>query len=76
MGNGTLLATGDGLPWIFEFEAGVEYYDGAGQFAGGPRMFFTAGTQEADGIIGRGEMNLTPEGLALFLDAVSGLLGD
>jgi hypothetical protein len=76
VGNGTVLATGDGLPWIFEFEAGVEYYDGAGQFAGGPRMFFTAGTQEADGIIGRGEMNLTPEGLAIFLDAVSELVGN
>jgi hypothetical protein len=74
VGNGTVLATGDGLPWIFEFETGVEYYDGAGQFAGGPRMFFTAGTQEADGIIGRGEMNLTSEGLAMFLDAVSGLI--
>ena len=52
--------------------------DGAGQIAGGPRVFFTAGTQEgtdADGVaIGRGEMNLTPEGLTMFLDAVSGLI--
>ncbi|MCP4613571.1 MAG: hypothetical protein GY845_33185, partial [Planctomycetes bacterium] len=77
VGNGTVLATGDGLPWIFEFEAGVEYYDGAGEIAGGPRVFFTAGTQEdsaADPLIGRGEMNLTAEGLALFMDTVDRLI--
>jgi hypothetical protein len=75
VGNGTVLATGDGLPWIFEFEAGVEYYDGAGQTAGGPRVFFAAGTQE-DGAtgVGRGEMNLTAEGLAVFMDTVDRLL--
>ena len=69
-GNGTVLATGDGLPWIVEWEAGVEYYDGSGQIAGGPRMFFVAGTQDSGGTIGRGEMNLTAEGLAVFMDAV------
>ncbi|MBW7992109.1 MAG: hypothetical protein FVQ84_19135 [Planctomycetes bacterium] len=75
VGNGTVLSTGDGLPFVFEFEAGVEYYDGAGQTAGGPRVFFTAGTQE-DGAagIGRGEMNLTAEGLALFMDTVDRLI--
>jgi hypothetical protein len=74
IGNGTVLATGDGLPWIFEFEAGVEYYDGAGEIAGGPRVFFTAGTQETAPEIGRGEMNLTAEGLALFMDTVDRLI--
>jgi hypothetical protein len=76
-GNGTVLATGDGLPWIIEWEAGVEFYAGAGQIAGGPRMFFTAGTQEdaaAVPPIGRGEMNLTPEALAIFLAAVDELI--
>jgi hypothetical protein len=35
-------------------------------------MFFTAGTQESDEPnVGRGEMNLTPDGLALFLAAVA-----
>lgn len=79
VGNGTLLASGDGLVWIAEWAAGVEYYDGAGQTAGGPRMYFVAGTKEdsaAVPMIGRGEMNLTPEGLAIFLDAVSELVGD
>ena len=70
-GNGTVLATGDGLPWIVEWEAGVEFYDGAGEIAGGPRMFFAAGTQESAPTIGRGEMNLAPGALAVFLNAVA-----
>jgi hypothetical protein len=75
-GNGTVLATGDGLPWIIEWETGVEYYNGAGQFTGGPRMFFAAGTQESGGTVGRGEYNLTPEGEIIFLNAVRYMLGD
>ena len=70
-GNGVVLATGDGLPWIVEWEAGVEYYDGAGEIAGGPRMFFAAGTQESAPTIGRGEMNLTAGALKVFIDAVN-----
>jgi hypothetical protein len=73
-GNGTVLATGDGLPWIIEWEAGVEFYDGAGQTAGGPRVFFTAGTQEAEGISTWGDWNLTPAGEAIYLDTVNRLL--
>jgi hypothetical protein len=78
-GNGTVLATGDGLPFIIEWEAGVEFYDGAGQIAGGPRMFFAAGTQEGThevtgAPVGRGEMNLSAEALAVFLDAVSNMI--
>jgi hypothetical protein len=73
-GNGTVLATGDGLPWIIEWEAGVEYYDGAGQTAGGPRVFFVTGTQEAEGVSNWGEWNLTADGLAIYLDTVDRLL--
>jgi hypothetical protein len=75
-GNGTVLATGDGLPWIIEWETGVEFYDGAGEFAGGPRMFFVAGTQETAGAPAPdwGELNLTAEGQAIFLDAVASYL--
>jgi len=69
-GNGTVLATGDGLVWIAEWEAGVEFYDGAGQVAGGPRMLFVAGTQEAAGGPDWGQYNLTADGLKVFLDAV------
>jgi len=74
VGNGTVLATGDGLPWIVAWEAGVEYYDGAGQIAGGPRMYFVAGTQEGGGV-GRGEMNLQDGALGVFLDAVKKYAG-
>ncbi|MDT8301245.1 MAG: LamG-like jellyroll fold domain-containing protein, partial [Sedimentisphaerales bacterium] len=73
-GNGTVLATGDGLPFIIEWEAGVEYYDGAGEIAGGPRVFFTAGTQETAPEVGRGEMNLSPEALAVFMETVDRLI--
>jgi hypothetical protein len=73
-GNGTVLATGDGLPWIIEWEAGVEYYDGAGQTAGGPRVFFVAGTQELEGVSNWGEWNLTPAGLEIYLDTVDRLI--
>jgi hypothetical protein len=73
-GNGTVLATGDGLPWIIEWEAGVEYYDGAGQTAGGPRVFFTAGTQELVDVSNWGQWNLTPDGEAIYLDIVDRLI--
>ncbi|MFH1719362.1 MAG: PA14 domain-containing protein [Planctomycetota bacterium] len=73
-GNGTVLATGDGLPWIVEWEAGVEFYAGAGQFAGGPRMFFVAGTQEVVGGADWGELNLTPDGITVFLNAVTKMM--
>jgi len=77
MGNGTLLATveGTGETWIAEWEPGVEFYSGAGQFAGGPRMIFCAGTQESSPTIGRGDYNLTPEGEKIFLNAVRYLVG-
>ena len=77
VGNGTLLAQVDGTDaaWIAEWETGAEFYSGAGQFAGGPRMLFCAGTQEAAPDPGRGEMNLTPVGLELFFNAVSYMIG-
>jgi hypothetical protein len=75
-GNGTLLAnaTGTEVAWIVEWEEGIEYYPGSGQTAGGPRMFFAAGTQEG-GDIGRGEYNLTPDGEKVFFNAVRYMIG-
>ncbi|MBW7992488.1 MAG: hypothetical protein FVQ84_21075 [Planctomycetes bacterium] len=75
-GNGTLLAnvTETEVAWIVEWEEGVEYYPGSGQSAGGPRMFFAAGTQEGGGI-GRGEYNLTPDGEKVFFNAVRYMIG-
>ncbi len=72
-GNGTVLAkradTGD--IWIATWEAGAEYYSGAGQIAGGPRMFMVAGTQEAAGGPNWGEMNLAPDGVKILLNAIA-----
>ena len=77
LGNGTLLATVEdsGEAWITEWETGVEFYAGAGQFAGGPRLMLCSGTQETSPTVGRGEYNLTPEGEVLFLNAVNYMLG-
>ncbi len=74
-GNGTLLATAPaaGMAWIAEWDKGVEYYDGAGQFAGGPRMFFAGGTQES-GATPQGAWNFTAEGEMMFRNAVNYML--
>ncbi|UCD49139.1 MAG: fasciclin domain-containing protein [Phycisphaerales bacterium] len=71
MGNGVALAQalGESAMAIAEWDKGVEYYPGSGQFAGGPRMLFAAGTQETSGTT-QGELNLTAEGLQIFLNAV------
>jgi hypothetical protein len=48
-GNGTVLSISLGIyttTWIAEWPAGVEYYAGAGEIAGGPRVLFMAGTQD------------------------------
>jgi hypothetical protein len=69
VGNGTLIATraDTGEVWIAKWDAGVEFYPGAGQIPAGPRVFFAAGAQEvpASGV-GRGEFNLTDSGQAVF----------
>jgi len=74
-GNGTLLGVHDeGYPWIVEWDAGVEYYEGSGQIAGGPRMFLgsAAGTTMNEFI--EGGYNLTADGETLFLNAVNYML--
>ena len=78
VGNGILIAqSADGLPWIAEWEAGVEFYNGAGQIPAGKRMMFVGGTQE-DTTAGaekpQGAMNLTAEGQQIFLNAIAYLL--
>jgi hypothetical protein len=62
-GNGTVLSTFTGIytsPWIIEWPAGVEFYTGAGQFTGGKRMLFSAGTQDA--VPGQA-VQTTPQGM-------------
>jgi hypothetical protein len=74
VGNGTLIAqTVDGLPWIVEWDAGVEFYAGAGEVPAGTRMMFLAGTQEPPTW---GQWNLTAEGEILFRNAISYMLGE
>jgi hypothetical protein len=61
----------------------VEFYEGAGQYVGGRRMLFCAGTrviqyydddrQEVITTVS-GEMNLTAEGLQMFRNAIDYLL--
>jgi hypothetical protein len=76
VGNGHLLArpAGKALGWITEWDAGVEFYPGAGQFAGGKRLLFCAGTQEVGGSR-EGEFNLAPEGRRMLRNAMAHLLG-
>jgi hypothetical protein len=76
MGNGHLIAKtlGAELGWIAEWDTGVEFYDGAGQFAAGKRMLFCAGTQRVDDSR-RAEFNLTPEGRQMLHNAIRYLLG-
>ncbi|MCP4261496.1 MAG: LamG domain-containing protein [Planctomycetes bacterium] len=82
MGNGQLIAKPVGIEmgWIAEWDAGVEFYEGAEQFAGGKRMLFCAGTYYDDDIhevttTTKGELNLTAEGLQMFRNAIDYLLG-
>ena len=71
------------MGWIAEWDAGVEFFEGAGQYAGGRRMLFCAGTQEflffdpdTQEVIttAQGELNLTAEGLQMFRNAIGYLL--
>ncbi|MCP4451741.1 MAG: LamG domain-containing protein [Planctomycetes bacterium] len=75
VGSGTLLAsTMSGHVWMAEWNSGVEFYEGAGQFAGGQRLTFMAGTRDVDGAAPRGDMNLTQAGQQVFLNAVAYML--
>jgi hypothetical protein len=85
MGNGHLIAKPVqlGMGWIAEWDAGVEFYEGAGQYSGSKRMLFCAGTQEIQYFdteiqevvtTAQGELNLTAEGLQMFRNAIDYLL--
>jgi hypothetical protein len=82
-GNGTLLAMSLGVyttTWIAEWQAGVEYYEGAGEIAAGPRILFMAGTQDdpytvPDGNIAPvGVFNLNEAGQQLLRNIITYLL--
>ena len=81
VGNGTMLAqsvvpTDHEVAAIVVWEPGVEFCVGSGQIAGGPRMLFCAGTYASYGYpCESGAMNLTPDGLKIFLNAVKMYVG-
>ncbi|MCK4294244.1 MAG: hypothetical protein KAY65_13680, partial [Planctomycetes bacterium] len=70
-GNGTLIAkrSNNDRVWIIEWQTGQEFFPGAGQYAGAPRMFFAAGENDVDG-----RYNLTAQGERMFLNAVHYML--
>ncbi len=76
VGNGTLIATpvDQEQTIIAEWEAGVEFHNGGGQFAAGRRMLLCMGSREVVGY-GRGEYNLNTEGEKLFVNAIEYMLG-
>ena len=85
MGNGQLIAKSLelGMGWIAEWNVGVEFYEGAGQYASGRRMLFCAGTLELQSVdpdtqevitTAQGELNLTAEGLQMFRNAIDYML--
>ena len=83
VGNGTLIAQSLGIyntAWVVEWPAGVEYYDGAGQITGGPRLLFMAGTQddpytdENGNIMPVDVLNLNEAGQTMFLNAIEYML--
>jgi hypothetical protein len=77
VGNGTLLATSVGAytaAWIAEWAPGAEFYPGAGQFAGGRRMMFMAGTQDVSS--SQGEFNLNEAGQQLLRNLMTYLLAE
>jgi hypothetical protein len=85
MGNGQLIAKPAAfeMGWIAEWDASVEFFEGAGEYAGARRMLFCAGTQEIQFVdpdtqevitTAQGELNLTAEGLQIFRNAIAYLL--
>lgn len=71
------------MGWIAEWDPGVEFFEGAGQYTGGRRMLFCSGTQEIEYFdpvtqqlmtTAFGELNLTSEGLQMFRNAIAYLL--
>ena len=73
VGNGTLVATraDNNWVWIARWSAGTVFYDGAGETAGGDRMYFSAGANAPTGYAG--QLNLNAAGQTMFLNAVDSM---
>jgi len=72
VGSGTVLSyhEDNGWPWIALWEPGVEFYEGAGQTPAARRLYFCAGLDNPDG-----EVNVTRDGLVMFLNAADFMIG-
>jgi hypothetical protein len=75
LGNGDMVAKAAGQDWtlIAEWQAGVEFYAGSGQIAGGHRLLFCAGTYAITGGFG-GAYNLSEQGRKMFVNAIDYML--
>ena len=75
VGNGTVLAleADTEIPWIIHWEAGEEFYDGSLYNAGGPRLYYSVGSD--DDPYSWGEKNTTPAGDQILLNAINWLAG-
>jgi hypothetical protein len=77
VGNGTVLATEAAfeVPWLIYWEAGTEFYEDSvlGLSAGGPRLYYTVGSD--DDPYSWGEKNTTPAGDQILLNAINWLTG-
>jgi len=77
VGNGTLLSACVGVytsVWIAEWQPPVEYFTGCGQFAGGTRIFFSAGSQDVtvgDLKFPQGVFNLNANGQQLLRNIIA-----
>ncbi len=73
-GNGTILATDPtgGRAWVAYWDEGVEFYAGAGQTTGAPRLWFGGGITVNDP---KGFENFTRDGEIAFINAVNFMTG-
>ncbi len=74
-GNGTLVAKAVGTDhvWIARWDAGTEFYSGAGQTPAAARMLFIAGQAGGSNTPEIGVENLNADGEQVFLDAVGSI---
>lgn len=72
-GNGTVLGTEpfSGNVWLALWEAGVEFFDGSGEIAGGRRVWFGGGVADNDP---KGGENFSADGEQLLLNIVDFLV--
>lgn len=77
VGNGVALAIESDfeVPWIIYWEAGEEFYENSvlGFTAGGPRLYYTVGSDDDPN--SWGEKNTTPAGDRILLNAINFLTG-